>query len=120
MKKYLASIVLLLLGSIGISFAYTPSEHDTQQLNQIKGVLNTVSTNDLRNYYKQFAQLQKTVALQNEQLNYLLTNLRDYSYSQFSILKNLAKQQSKQEKSDFLNTYKNNITLNQDIYSNCL
>lgn len=119
MKKYLA-IICIILGSVGISVAYNPTETDTQQLNKIKWVLNTVSSNDLWNYYQQFAKLQKAVFTQDDKLNYLLTNLRDYSYSQFSILKNLAKQQSKAEKTDFFNTYKNNIILDQDVYNNCL
>ncbi|MDR0369306.1 MAG: hypothetical protein LBH96_01905 [Candidatus Peribacteria bacterium] len=119
MKKYLA-IICIILGSMGISVAYSPTTTDTQQLNKIKGVLNTVSSNDLRNYYQQFSKLQKAVYTQDDRLNYLLTNLRDYSYNQFSILKNLAKQQSRPEKTDFLNTYKDNILLDQEVYTNCL
>ncbi|MDR0282021.1 MAG: hypothetical protein LBI53_01495 [Candidatus Peribacteria bacterium] len=56
----------------------------------------------------------------NKKTSYLLTNLRDFAYSQFSIQKNIAKQQSRQYKSDFLDIHKNNLTLEQEVYTNCL
>ncbi len=55
-----------------------------------------------------------------DRTSYLLTNLRDFAYSQFSIQKNIAKQQSRKYKSDFFDTYKDNLLLDQEIYNNCL
>ena len=119
MKK-LGIFLALLAINIGITFAYTPTSGETQQLNTIKGVLNTVSSADLRRYYQQFSQLQTTVGNQDEKLEYRLTHLRDYSYSQFSSQKNFTKQQHKSEKENFLTQYQSGLLLEGDVYQNCL
>ena len=119
MKQYL-TVFCIFLWSIWIGFAYTPNETDTKHLNEIKGVLNTVSTNDLWNYYQQFSILQQAVGNNDDKLNYYLTHLRDHSYNLFTTLKNLAKQQSKQEKSAFLEYHKDNLLLNTEVANNCL
>jgi len=71
----------------------------------------TVNDSDLWSYYTQLSQLQKAVSRYSEptedgRVDYLLTHLRDWSQTQFSSRKTLAKQQSREEKSDFLERYK--------------
>jgi hypothetical protein len=120
MKKllFLCSAVCTLVANL--SYAYTPTAADTQQLTSLKSVLTTVSNADLWNYYQQFATLEKAVNISDDKLDYFLTYLRDFSYSQFSLQKNLAKQESKSAKSEFLQTYQQNISLNETLPTNCL
>ncbi|MDR3168641.1 MAG: hypothetical protein LBU27_02580, partial [Candidatus Peribacteria bacterium] len=94
--------VFCLLFPLSTTFAYTPTNADTNQLSDLKNTLNTVDNADLRNYYQQFAKLQKTLANRDERLDYLLANVRDWSYTQFTKRKENALQQSKTEKADFL------------------
>jgi hypothetical protein len=110
----------LLIGITNFTHAYTPTATDTQQLTSIKNILTTTSTSDLWNYYQQFAKLRKSVNTYDEKLDYFLTHLRDYAYSQLGIQKNLAKQQSKDQKMTFLQTYQPFITLNETLHTNCL
>ncbi|MDR2189989.1 MAG: hypothetical protein LBP53_02080 [Candidatus Peribacteria bacterium] len=118
MKKLF--LVLAASCIISTAFAYTPTTTDTEKLTSLKNVLTTVSNADLWNYYQQFATLGKAVVSYDEQLDYFLTHLRDFAYSQFSIQKNLAKQQSIPTKSGFLATYLPNISLYESLPSNCI
>ena len=128
MKKSLLFFLTFSLGLSAFSFAaYSPTETDTKQLNDIKNVLTTVNDTDLWNYYTQFSKLQKAVSStssngvdEDGRVEYLLTNLRDWSYTQFSMRKNLVQQQSKEEKADFLERYKYWILLDEEVSGNCL
>ncbi|MDR2415089.1 MAG: hypothetical protein LBD75_00265 [Candidatus Peribacteria bacterium] len=120
MKKFLFCCCAWGIAVANLSYAYTPTATDTQQLTSLKNVLTTTSNADLRKYYQQFVTLEKAVNTSDEKLDYFLTHLRDFSYSQFTLQKNLAKQGSTSVKSDLLQTYKDNIFLNESLSSNCL
>jgi hypothetical protein len=121
MKKILLSLLTLSLGLGAFSFAaYSPTETDTKQLNNLKQALTTVNDTDLWNYYLQFAKLQKGTMNTDERLDYLLTHLRDRSYTQFTTRKMFAKQQYKAEKTDFFDRYKNGILLEEEISEKCI
>lgn len=122
MKKiwFLSLFSLLIFGRTYVHWAYTPTETDTQQLNTIKNTLNTVSSADLRSYYQQFAILAQTANGTDPKLDYFLQNLRDYSYTQFSTQKALAKELSKSDKAHFVDEFKDNLLLPDSISSSCL
>ncbi|MDD2537222.1 MAG: hypothetical protein PHU61_01875 [Candidatus Absconditabacteria bacterium] len=125
MKRKLPAFLLICsvisLGYIGtqVQASYTPTESDNTKLAQLKNILISSDNKDLRNYYDQFKQLSK-ITIGEERVQYLLEHLRDFSYTQFSSRKNLAKQQSITYKNDFGDEYKEDITLEQDVYENCL
>lgn len=125
MKRKLPAFLLICsvisLGYIWtqVQASYTPTESDNTKLAQLKNILISSDNKDLRNYYDQFKQLSK-ITIGEERVQYLLEHLRDFSYTQFSSRKNLAKQQSITYKNDFGDEYKEDITLEQDVYENCL
>jgi hypothetical protein len=51
----------------------------------------------------------------NERLGTISSNLRDYAYSLFDSRKKLAKQQYAAEKSNFLDEYLGNITIDEEL-----
>ncbi|MDR0608169.1 MAG: hypothetical protein LBG52_07730 [Candidatus Peribacteria bacterium] len=108
---------LFLLSSVS---AYTPTDTDTKQLTDLKTTLSSVEATDLRKYYQQFAILQKAIANRDARLDYLLSNLRDWSYTQFTKKKDLVVQQSKPEKANFINQYLSGLLLTDPVYSNCV
>jgi hypothetical protein len=120
MKKLFLYGFTIALAISNFSYAYSPTATDTQQLTSLKNILTTTSNADLRNYYQQFARLERAINTSDDRLDYFLTHLRDFSYSQFSLQKNLAKQTSISAKSDFLQTYKDNIFLNDSLSTSCL
>ncbi|GHW02628.1 hypothetical protein AGMMS50249_4140 [candidate division SR1 bacterium] len=122
MKKISLLFLFGLVFTLGVQTraVYTPSATETQQLAAIKNTLNTVSNSDLLGYYQQFASLAQQVAGHDEKLDYFLQNLRDYSYSQFSSQKNIAKQSARAGNADFVNELKDKLLIDGEISNSCL
>jgi hypothetical protein len=95
------------------SFAYTPTEKDTQSLTSLKTQLDTIigdNNIDLRNFYNQIVNLQADYS-SNDRLNYMFEDLKYHLYSDkknknaLSKQKSDAKATSKDLKLEFLEEY---------------
>lgn len=103
------------------AFAYTPTSWDIQQINTLKAQLNNITKDnnqDLLSFYYQIKNLQKKINNQ-DRLNYILNEIWNYLYGNFLNKKNIAKQQSKIAKQNFINAYISWISLNLPILQSC-
>ena len=116
---FLLSFSLLAFGGASLA-AYTPDTATTEQLTSLKTTLANVSAEDLWKYYKQLSQLKTAVRGHDDRLDYLLSNLSDFSYSQFSSQKSLSKQLAKPYKQEFITDYQDKLLLDSEIPTNCL
>jgi hypothetical protein len=62
-KKIMLFAFGLSIFGLGAIFAYSPTDTDTRQLNDLKNVLSSVNNADLRNYHTQFVALQRVVTV---------------------------------------------------------
>lgn len=120
MKKFLLSVFVLGFGLFAYTQAYTLTDTDTKQLSSLQTALSSANNADLWNYYQQFAKLQKAVEGRDTRLSYLLTSLRDWSFTQITNRKNLLIQQAKTAKAEFLETYEGKLLLEDEVASNCI
>lgn len=101
---FLSAISLL---SFGISFAYVPTTQDTADIADLKIRLNSLVENNninLWDFYNQLKNLQ-TDYPNDDRLDYMLTNLKDYLYNKLYTQKTAARAISKTYKQNFLNQH---------------
>ena len=123
-KKFLYILITWLIFadfSTSTTLAYIPTSWDIQQINSLKVSLNTIiswNNQDLWNFYYQLKNLQNKF-WSNTRLDYMLNDLKEYLYIQFYTKKNLAKQESKIIKQQFVNDYISWLIINSPIPWNC-
>lgn len=99
---------------------YTLTGDELKQLNSQKVILTQASDFWLFSYYTQLAKWY-TILEDDERLATISSNLRDYAYAQFDTRKKLVKQQSIADKLNFLDEYRNNISIDEDFpIDNCM
>ena len=128
MKKILLTWLVVWFAMSAFSFAYTPSEKDTQSLTSLKTQLDTIigdNNIDLRNFYNQIVNLQADYS-SNDRLNYMFENLKYHLYSDkknknaLSKQKSDAKATSKDSKLEFLEEYNTWYSVEiEDSLKNC-
>ncbi len=120
MKKLFLWIFVFLF--VGSTFAYTPTTKDISNLTNLKTQLNSLIEDnniDLRGFYDQLKNLELEYS-QDDRLQYMLANLKDYMYSKLFTLKTSAKVSSKSVKQDFLTEHNTWFTIEvEDSLSNC-
>ena len=104
----------LFFGLIWISNAYTLTGDELKQVNAQKVTINNAENYGLRNYYTQLSKWYD-ILQGNDRLWTISKELRDYAYSLIDSRKKVAKQSSLATKSEFLNEYKDNITIDEDF-----
>lgn len=105
MKKWFLWVFVFLF--VGASFAYTPTTDDMKNLTHLKTQLDTLIVDNninLRDFYDQLKTLELKYA-EDDRLQYMLANLKDYMYGKLFTLKTAAKVSSKSIKQDFLAEY---------------
>lgn len=128
MKKFLLTWLVFWLAMSTFSFAYTPTEKDTQSLTSLKTQLDTIigdNNIDLWNFYNQIVNLQADYS-SNERLNYMFEDLKYHLYSDkknknaLSKQKTDAKATSKDSKLEFLEEYNTWYSIDlADSLKNC-
>ena len=94
--------------------AYTLSWDELKQVNSQKVILSQASNENLWSYYTQLLKWYDLLK-NNERLGAISSNLRDYAYSIFDSRKNLAKQQGAAGKSNFLDEYLDNVSIDEEL-----
>ncbi len=113
MKKWFLWFFVFLF--VWASFAYTPITDDISDLSNLKSQLdNLVVENNinLRDFYDQLKTLEMEYT-EDDRLQYMLANLKDYMYAKLFTLKTAAKVSSKTEKQDFLENYNTWFSLDE-------
>jgi len=121
MTKKLLTLLVIWIGIFWFSFAsYVPTAKDTSNIKNLKNQLDKLIQNNtinLRDFYNQTNQLQSQYS-GDERLNYMITQLQSYLYTNLSAQKTAAKATTKLDKQQFLaeyNTgYDSDITLTVD------
>ena len=118
MKNKIQILVLSLVAVLWFvwvtSATYTLSGDELKQVNSQKVVLIQASNEGLWSYYTQLSKWYD-ILQNNDRLGTISSNLRDYAYSVFDSRKKLAKQQSAAQKSDFLDEYLDNISIDEEM-----
>jgi len=104
----------LFFGLIWISNAYTLTGDELKQVNAQKVTINNAENYGLRSYYTQLSKWYDILKA-NDRLWTISKELRDYAYSLIDSRKKVAKQSSLVTKAEFLNTYKDNISIDEDF-----
>lgn len=114
-------IQILIFGFVAIlwfvwvtSASYSFTGDELKNINSQKVILSQSSNQELWNYYTQLLKWYD-ILKGNERLGTISSNLRDYAYSLFDSRKKLAKQQYAAEKSNFLDEYLGNITIDEEL-----
>ncbi len=114
-------IQILIFGFVAIlwfvwvtSANYSFTGDELKNINSQKVILSQSSNQELWNYYTQLLKWYD-ILKGNERLGTISSNLRDYAYSLFDSRKKLAKQQYAAEKSNFLDEYLGNITIDEEL-----
>lgn len=94
--------------------AYTLSWDELKHVNSQKNIINNADNFGIWNYYSQLAK-RHNILKNDERLWTISLQLRDYAYSLLDSRKKLAKQQSVAFKSEFLDEYKDNITIDAEF-----
>ena len=124
MKNKIQILVISLISVavfVGFSSAtYTLTGDQLKQFNSQKVTISQASDYGLWSYYTQLAKWYD-ILKDDERLATVSSGLRDYAYSLFDSRKKLAKQQSVAEKSEFLDEYRANISIDEDFpVDNCM
>jgi len=104
--KRIFLLLVILISFVSVSFAYTPTLPDLQQIITLRAKLDQiVSWNNLDtwNFYSQIRTLK--TQFNDEKLNYILDQLNVFLISKLETEKAKAKESSKQFKQDFLTQY---------------
>lgn len=120
MKKLLIITLVFLASNIGISLAYNPTTGDLETINQLKTTLDQINSGnvqDIRNFSTQVKKLLPMVS-NDERISYILKELYNYLYGQFSTEKIKAKVSIKSGFNQFLTQYNTGI-VNIDMTDNC-
>ena len=108
-------VFIALFWFIWISEAkYTLTGDQLKQFNSQKVTISQSSDYGLWSYYTQLAKWYD-ILKDDARLATVSSGLRDYAYSLFDSRKKLAKQQSVAEKSEFLDEYRANISIDEDF-----
>lgn len=120
MKKILSLLALLLF--VSVSFAYSPTNKDINNLHSLRTQLDLLIVDNninLRDFYNQVRVLQ-TEYSKDDRLNYMLANLKDHLYNKLYTQKTVSKESAKEFKQEFVDTYKENISKEiDDSLKNC-
>ena len=124
MKNKIQILILslvVLFGFCWISEAkYSLTWDQLKQFNSQKAIISQASNGWLWSYYVQLAKWYNILE-NDERLATVSSGLRDYSYSLFDSRKKLAKQQSMNEKSNFLDEYRWDIMMEDEFpIDNCV
>lgn len=117
MKNKILTVLTILLWALcfnNISQAYTLTWDELTQLNQQKAIINNAWNYWVRDYYNQFSK-RYNILKENDKLWSITKTLEEYSYSVFSKRKQTLRQQYSSDMTNFLNEYKNNITIKDEF-----
>ena len=121
MKKKIVCLWLLSFLLLWCTFAYQPTSGDAQEISDLKVQLTALSEDDnltLRSLYEQARDILSYV--KDERLNYILTQLRDYSLSKFTTRKDAAKNESATLKQDLVKAYQSSwLDTAESLSENC-
>jgi len=121
MKKLLALLCLFIFW-FTLTYAYTPTDDDLNQLVNLKAQLSSLTATDneaLRNYYYQLKLLRKKYMF-DDRLDYMLRYLWDYLRNLIFVRKTQAKAISMQDKKEFLDIYSGEIITDKELWDNCV
>ena len=113
--QILVIFVALLFWFIWVSnAAYSLTGDELKQFNSQKITISEAENYWLRSYYSQLSKWYDILKA-DERLWTISKNLRDYAYSQLDSRKKVAKQNSAAAKSEFLDEYKDNISIDLEF-----
>ena len=119
MKNKITVILSVLCTICAISFsnisqAYTLSWDELKQINSQKSIINNASNYWIWDYYSQLSKWYN-ILKPDDRLWEISKELRDYAYSLLSSKKQALKQQYQEEKTSFLNQYKESISIKDEF-----
>ena len=112
--QILVIVFALFFWLMWISHAYTLTGDELKQINSQKVTISNTENYGLRSYYTQLSKWYDILQT-NDRLWTISKELRDYAYSLIDSRKKVAKQSSLASKSEFLNEYKDNISIDEDF-----
>ena len=124
MKNKIQILIISLVSIFAFTWisnaSYTLTGDDLKQFNSLKTTISQASDYGLWNYYIQLWHW-NNILKDDERLSTISSKLRDYTYWLFDSRRKLSKQQYISEKSDFLDEYIWNITIEEEFpIDNCI
>lgn len=120
MKKNILILLWLLSCLVSSTYAYSPTSGDLNTLSQLKTTLNQIisgNNKDTRDFDQQIKTLLPQVT-SDERISYLLNELHNHLYNQFTLEKTKTKQTIKTGFLSFLQEYNTGV-LDIDMADNC-
>lgn len=112
--------ITIIFGFAWLSNSYSITWDELKELNAQKLIIKNASNYNLRKYHSQFSKRYEILKT-DDRLWTISKELRDYSNSIFTSRKQLEKDQNSVEKSNFVEKYKDNISIDVEIpEENCM
>lgn len=120
MKKLLILTLIFLASNIGISLAYNPTTGDVETINQLKTTLDQINSWNMQDVWNFSTQIKKLLPMvsNDDRISYILKELYNHLYWQFSTEKLKTKLSIKSGWNQFLQDYNTGI-IDIDMEDNC-